>query len=363
MYRNVNNQAISSGSETFLADESGAVAVILVLVGLIMLGVAALVVDLGHLYVVRGELQKAAEAGAFAGARALALPPNSLPFPNWDNAVNTATATVRGNSADGALLSDFNSSNVDLQAVQAGYWNRTWTMGMVPDNLNGYLYPASYVPADPINEVPAVKVRINKTKDSLNPITTFFATAMGFDTMDIKTSAVAILHRSGPTVVRPNKCFPLATPESFVKQYWNNESPYTFRIYSDYRSPNGGQWTSFLVNSNSDAYLLGLIDNGNPDTIRIGDQIYIQPGAKANLYTESATKIGQTVLVPVVADDYHTNASTPIKAFAAFHISDAQGGADQYIEGYFVRNYTVPSGIIDGGPFLGAGVMRSKHVQ
>ena len=38
---------------------------------LVFLGIAALAIDLSHLYVVRNELQNAADAGALAGARFL----------------------------------------------------------------------------------------------------------------------------------------------------------------------------------------------------------------------------------------------------------------------------------------------------
>ncbi len=54
-------------------DERGVVAVIATLMLTALVGMAALVVDLGWLYVVRGELQNGADAGALAGAVDLAL--------------------------------------------------------------------------------------------------------------------------------------------------------------------------------------------------------------------------------------------------------------------------------------------------
>jgi Flp pilus assembly protein TadG len=85
----------------YLRDQSGSVAVIFALALTMLIGVAAIVVDLGHAYVVRREMQKAAEAGANAGVRALALPDNTS-FPNWNNALNIAKAMVQGNNANGA---------------------------------------------------------------------------------------------------------------------------------------------------------------------------------------------------------------------------------------------------------------------
>ena len=52
-------------------DEGGAVAIIVAVTLPVFLAFAALAIDLSHLYVVRNELQNAADAGALAGARFL----------------------------------------------------------------------------------------------------------------------------------------------------------------------------------------------------------------------------------------------------------------------------------------------------
>ena len=48
-------------------DERGAVGVIVMALLVVIMGFAAMVIDLGWLFVVRGELQNAADAGALAG--------------------------------------------------------------------------------------------------------------------------------------------------------------------------------------------------------------------------------------------------------------------------------------------------------
>lgn len=60
-------------------DQQGTVAVITAAGLLLLLGIAGLALDLGHLFVVKSELQRAADAGAMAGARALFFPANSSP--------------------------------------------------------------------------------------------------------------------------------------------------------------------------------------------------------------------------------------------------------------------------------------------
>ena len=107
-------------------DQSGSVAVISALCLAVMLGLAAVVIDLGHAYVVKRELQNAAEAGALAGARALSLPATTT-TKFWANGTATATSTVKLNFAGGAQLSDYDAAN-----VQAGYWDTRWTTATAP---------------------------------------------------------------------------------------------------------------------------------------------------------------------------------------------------------------------------------------
>ena len=51
--------------------ERGAVLVLVGVLMFVLIGFAALAIDLGHLYVVRNELQNAADSGALAGAHNL----------------------------------------------------------------------------------------------------------------------------------------------------------------------------------------------------------------------------------------------------------------------------------------------------
>ena len=191
----------------FRRHESGNVAIPFAVSLILMLGLAALVIDLGHAYVVKRELQKAAEAGAMAGARALGLPATST-TKNWTNGTATAVSTVRLNFADGGQLSDYDAAN-----VQAGYWDTRWTTATAPANLNGYTNPASYVPISPTYEVPAVKVTIAKTASgtgSSAPMGTFFASILNVSSMTMQASAVSML--PSPSGIGIGDAFPLAMP-------------------------------------------------------------------------------------------------------------------------------------------------------
>jgi hypothetical protein len=279
---------------------------------------------------VQGELQKAADAGALAGARALSL---IAPAPNWTNGTTVATATVKKNSVNGSLI-------LDCTPV-AGYWDRAWTASQ---KAAANLKPTGTIPS--ATDVPAIKVTVEKSSGKNGgPLTMLFAKVLGISTGSLKAQAVAaMVTEAGLPVssIPAGDAFPMATPISWVQTMWKpNANSATFRIGSSYHSPDGGQWTSFLTDANNVPAIRNLIENGNPTPLKIGDEIWIEPGTKTSIYGDAADRIGNTVLLPVVGNDFDTHNDTPILAFVPFHISDAQGGNDKYIEGYFVPSYTV----------------------
>ena len=87
-------------------DERGAVAIIVGLVIVLLIGFAALAIDLGHLYVVRNEIQNAADAGALAGARFL--------YNNDGTAVNTGENGANQIAYDAATANNSEKVSVDV---------------------------------------------------------------------------------------------------------------------------------------------------------------------------------------------------------------------------------------------------------
>jgi len=320
-------------------DQSGALAVWAAVVLVVLIVIGALAVDIGHLAVVKGELQKAADAGSLAGARALSTGP---PFPNWISAQNLASATTQKNQAGGNLITTCQ--------VQVGYWDYSWQASTAPANLKS----TGIVPTS--QDVPAVKVTVSKdTGQNHGPLLMLFGPVFGINARAVSAQAVACTIYAPVNQISPGQGFPLATPQGFVDQLWGQDPPPSFRIGSSYHDPTGGQWTSFLSNANDVPTVQALINNGNPTPLQVGDQIWIEPGTKTSLYDDAANRIGDTVLLPIVSDNFATNAQTPVLAFVAFYIEDAQGGCDKYIQGHFVSNYTVPGGIgASGTPNYGA---------
>jgi Flp pilus assembly protein TadG len=315
--------------QDLVSQENGALVVIAALGITVLFGMAALALDIGHLLSVKNELQRAADAGALAGSRALS--PYSGTLPNWSQGQTTATQTTQNNKVDGTLVSNCQ--------VQAGYWSLT----------NKVLQSTGITSTS--NDVPAIRVTAARASgQNGGPVGLLFGPVLGTSLASVSAHALAFI--SGVSGIPAGSGFPMATPKVVVDQYWYQEPPVSFKIGSSYHSPDGGQWSSFLADSNSTNTIRDLIQNGSPSPLKLGDNIWIQPGTKTALYSDAAALVGQTVIMPVVTTDFTTHAYTPILGFVAFYIEASVGGSGKYIQGHFVQNYPVVG--TPGGPVTGA---------
>jgi hypothetical protein len=106
-----------------LANRKGIFVVLFGLLFMVLMGAAAISIDMSRIWTMRNELQTAADAGALAGAVQLTSPHNR------NHTVDTATAITRLNFA----LYD----TVHVDAVLTGVWDddaRTFTAGESPPN-------------------------------------------------------------------------------------------------------------------------------------------------------------------------------------------------------------------------------------
>jgi hypothetical protein len=317
--------------KALVADQSGAMAVMVALLLVVLLTASALAIYYGHMAWVHNELQKAADAGALAGARALAPYVGDPVTPDWIAGRNKASETVLLNRADAQAITDCQ--------VDYGYWSLSTKT----------LQSAGIVPT--ISDLPAIRVRISKAAGhNGGPLRTFFAPVFGVNSRDLRAQAIAVI--SGPYNIPPHGgAFPMAVPQNLVDQYWNQDPPVSFKIGALNQDSDSGQWTSFSTNANDVPTIRDLISNGNPSALTVGDNIWIDPGTKTTLYDDAAKKIGKTVIVPVVNADFATHSFTPILGFVSFCIEDVAGGDDKYIQGHFVKN--VIDDANSGGPVFG----------
>lgn len=335
---------------------------------LTLLGFTALAIDVGHLFVVRNELQNAADAAALAGARKLAPYIGSPVAPNWADANSVATNSISLNKAVSDTL-------VDGQ-VETGYWNITGS----PTGLHSI--------SAGTNDLPAVLVTIDKADGSNGgAVNAFFAQVLGIDSFNVGAKAVAVVSSPSNT---SESLLPIAIPEClYSSEYWDSTTnepvtpPTTFSLgstifYSGCGSTIEAEWTSLDTGAQSTTEIRNLIDqatgnatDSDQSSLAIDDSIHIESGVHSTLYdtpqqtsingcSDSYDGVGDDScaygLVPVV-QDICTNCDTPIIGFACAHILSATGAPSATINIQLVAMGSVPQCKMSGGgvgPSFGA---------
>ena len=160
-----------------LRNERGAVLVLMAFALVVFLGIAALAVDLGLLFVARSEAQRAADAAAHAGAG----------FYQFN----------RDEAATRAFVADFAANN---------------TVRGIPVRLD----PDADIDIDAADT--RVRVRVLRTQDADDgPIGTLFARVLGFNEVDVSATAAAQLF--GATIA---ECIlPIAVPDQYAR--WDGD--------------------------------------------------------------------------------------------------------------------------------------------
>jgi Flp pilus assembly protein TadG len=170
-----------------LRNNHGAIAVVVGIAMTALIGFSALAIDLGHLYVVKNELQNAADAGALAGARVL--------YNDAGTVVNTGAnetgyyAAVSNNS-EGVSV-DVHGLEEGLQDydVQRGHWSFTTGdfRAEATTNPPDLLKSTADLDVDPFF-INAVKVT---TRREDTPAASFLARIFGHDNFIMSADAVA----------------------------------------------------------------------------------------------------------------------------------------------------------------------------
>lgn len=358
--------------------EHGGMLVLIAGLLIVLTGFAVLAIDIGRVFIVRNEMQNVADAAALAGANCLdrqnlagsatncsSAKATSI---NWTRASARATDYLGQNSADNVALSTSDSGH----QIEVGFWN---VLNKAP---SGGTFSTTFSPLTTYDK-PAVRVTVNKDAGmNGGPIRMLTAAMFGGSHVAMSAQAVAVI--SAPDLVPLGSVIPQVINKCMYDKFWNSATgqpilytgtpadpygistigqPWELRIGSAYHydTCQSGQWTSFLLDLNSQSAVSNLITNGNPTPLNIGDQVWIEPGTKTASYYDLDAKYptppGADVTVIVVDDSDLTNkGKAPIVAFAGFHISDVQGGSGKYIQGRFIPNFTT-SGSSGIGPFYG----------
>ncbi|MEK7344568.1 MAG: TadG family pilus assembly protein [Pseudomonadota bacterium] len=325
------NIPIASRSSTLsprMAAQKGSVTVLVALALPVLVGVAALAVDLAYLHVVRNELQNDADAAALAGAGVLYK--NSLASLNWTAAADTAQSAIALNRAAGHALADGD--------VQTGYWDTAQTTTGL-----------QALPLTPTaNDAPAVQVSLGKSDgQNQGPARTFLARIWGILSVPVRVTAVAGV--TSPGNVNPGGLFPLAISQCMYQKFWNTQPAgpridantglaYVFKIGSLYKYDHcdSGQWSSLNIRAPGADTVETMIQTGNPIAMSVGDEAWMQSGVKNSLYADvkqcsaAGSKGCEYVVVPVL-NQVVSGTTASIVGFACLHVLDAVGGNDKYI--------------------------------
>lgn len=358
---------------------------------------AVFAVDIGRIFVVRTEMQNVADAAALAGANCLmrqsqagttadcvaAMVTSEI---NWDRAEARARAHLSENNAAQMPISSTDAGH----EIEVGYWN------LLTRSASGGTFDRDFSPVT-VNDKPAVRVRVRKDADMNNgPIAMLTRMIFFANGQDVPMTAEAVAVISNPGSVFPNSLIPQVINECMFDLFWDRTTnsprlyegdntnlhpatiplqrmnePYVVRIGSSYHygTCHSGQWTTFDQDSNAQAVVNRLINEGNPNSMDIGDPTWIKPGTGASGYNEMAEAFsplptdvtvavvsGDTDLSHLTREEREAGRQLPIEAFAGFRIQRIQGGGppnDQFhIQGQFIpANITPGSGV---GPSFGA---------
>lgn len=181
-----------------LKNRSGIAVVYLALLLFVLVGFAALTIDLGYFYVVKGQLQNAADAAALAGGSALKGNVGTNPFSNESSARLRAQYFASRNSAENSSVAlDLNSSNSTTGDIIIGCW----------DKLTNTMNTGCTIPN-------SVQVNARRSTDAgvgATPVNTFFGKIFNKDTVNIGTTAVA-QRPTKPTIPLAH-CLPICPDE------------------------------------------------------------------------------------------------------------------------------------------------------
>ncbi len=175
-----------------IKNRKGTVAVIIATSTVVFVGLAAFAIDLGHLFVVRNELQNAADAGALAGARFL-YDVNGITVNSSAN-IDAYNAAISNRSENVPV--DVHWSGGNEGDIQRGHWcfaTRTFTP-------NASLLPVSLwdTSLDELDRNPnfinAVRVRARRED---TPAASFLAGIFGFTNFVLSAEAIGYIGYAG----------------------------------------------------------------------------------------------------------------------------------------------------------------------
>ena len=336
----------------------GAVSIVVAVLMTVLIGFAALAVDIAYVFVIKNELQNAADAAALAGSGALY---NNEGGPDWDRAQEQALTTTR--------LNKVARESIKTAQIEVGYFSES------SSGSGGALL----LDPDSIDDAAAVRVTIRKSDgNNSGPIRPFFAAIIGTDQVSIGATATGVVRI--PSSANAGELFPFIMSKCMYDYFWNSSAtppqpkldpitntPFIFTL-SPAENPKKqgisdplcteegrGVWTTFQTSGGA-SEVSRYITEGNPDPLKIGDQIWVESGLQATNYgrTRDCSAAGDSTCAKVsiaVVEDLYQRTNAPIIAFACLNILNAVQG-QKTLTVQLTRGCTISGG--GGGTDFGA---------
>lgn len=346
--------------QTLLEDTRGAVAVTVAIMIVVLLGFAALALDISNAMIARNELQNAADAGALAGARQLGVIyqalPQGTPYTGYvlsdPSAVITAVTGVGLQNQARQVLLSINAADIVI-----GVWDST-ARTLTPGNVG----PTG------------VRVTARRDPSANGPVATWLAGILGISSMNVAATGTAALTGSGVLApgaanapfgmdqlifTNPNFC---GTPIQF---YPTNNPPTGCAGWHTFEEnpPNANTERQIIqgLTPNPPTYVTPQITAGQTSLQYIGGNVATDFPPLINLFnthlvpdTTGVSPTGQcwNVVVPVYPNQNcaNPNANMLVIGFASACVYNVQGVPTQQINA-IVTCGQVTNGQGGGGNF------------
>jgi hypothetical protein len=300
-----------------ILDQCGTVIIVTAASLAMILGMAGLTLDLGYLFVIKTELQRAADAGAIAGARALFFP-KSGPAPQCAAAQSKAWEIAQANYVGGAAPA---VSTLPGYGIPYGHWN--WT-------ARAYTPGCSASAAAYTN---AVGLRASKSNISLT-----FMGVFGHGPVTLAADALAVMDFVGK--LAQGAAFVIVLQKNYVKT-----APAETQINLTPTTPDAGAWYAKTPDDPTTHLMQDYLNNPqNVPAIQVNDYVQLNnSGWSAPLNIIRNKYLNQTVLLPVVDSLRFGGESVPVIGFTAFQVTEVQSTSHRYIKGLALQMYEIPA--------------------
>ena len=274
--------------------ERGVTALVVALILFPLICFTALGIDIAHLYVVRNELQNAADAGALAGARLLYCCQDDpgCNDPNVNVEANQRGYDAATENSSEKIPVEVNWSGGNSGDVERGHWafyNQTFTPNDATDPVD--LWGVSDEELDRnTNFINAVRVR---TRREATPAESFFARILGYDGFALRAEAIA--YRGFAGNLRPfDVDQPIVVCEESILQNGAYSCNIGRMINSGQNVANNetGGWTNFNQNdactggANASQLSNLICGDGNKNMLKLGEDMGTNGGQIQSAFSD-----------------------------------------------------------------------------